>query len=115
MVCYLLRFNNISRYVLNIANPILTENGTLHQKPHEMHCKDEDCINPNWDEEMLSAGHSFDKPILKNVILLPPDGFSVIRFKAENPGWWPFHCHQAMHNAEGMSLILHVEDKVRTN
>ena len=100
-------------YLINTGQPSLTENATLKEKPQEFSCVTKDCINLKWDEALLKSGHNFDRPILKNVVLLPPDGFSVVRFKANNPGWWPLHCHQAMHNAEGMMLILHVEDKVR--
>ena len=100
-------------YLLNVEYPTLDQNGTILKKPSEMKCLTDDCVNPEWDEEKLRAKNKFDRPILKNVVLLPPDGYSIVRFRAENPGWWPFHCHQAMHNAEGMMLIFHIEDKVR--
>ena len=37
-------------------------------------------------------------------------GYAITRFKADNPGWWPLHCHNAMHNMEGMMLLLHIKD-----
>jgi hypothetical protein len=30
----------------------------------------------------------------------------VIQFKADNPGWWFFHCHMAVHAHDGMGLAL---------
>ena len=41
----------------------------------------------------------------KNTILLPAQGYTIVRFKATNPGWWPLHCHNALHNMEGKPLI----------
>lgn len=34
-------------------------------------------------------------------------GFTVIRFKADNPGVWPFHCHAEWHQLMGMALTFY--------
>jgi len=33
-------------------------------------------------------------------------GYQVIRFRAENPGIWPLHCHMTLHQAFGMQIVL---------
>jgi iron transport multicopper oxidase len=43
--------------------------------------------------------------------MIPANGFVVIRFKADNPGVWFFHCHVDMHLVAGMaSTIIEAPD-----
>jgi uncharacterized cupredoxin-like copper-binding protein len=35
-------------------------------------------------------------------------GYAVIRFRADNPGVWPFHCHIDLHAASGMFMTFTV-------
>lgn len=44
----------------------------------------------------------------KDTIIVPNTGFVILRFKADNPGWWFFHCHFTWHAATGMNVVLHV-------
>ena len=37
-------------------------------------------------------------------------GYIIVRFKAMNPGYWPFHCHAMMHNLEGMFILVQITD-----
>lgn len=32
-------------------------------------------------------------PIIRDTVTIPGNGFLVIRFIADNPGIWAFHCH----------------------
>jgi len=72
---------------------------------------------------------AFDGP-LKDTVLVPGRGFTVIRFVANNPGktkknnvllvftyfnwhfaclgYWLFHCHISEHMAQGMALAFKV-------
>ena len=47
-------------------------------------------------------------PILKDTVSVPDAGFTLIRFLADNPGFWLFHCHMLWHSHIGMALILQV-------
>lgn len=38
-------------------------------------------------------------------------GFAVLRFKADNPGVWSFHCHIDLHAASGMFMTITVRPK----
>ncbi|XP_072013206.1 uncharacterized protein [Amphiura filiformis] len=49
--------------------------------------------------------------VLKDTVIVPDGGFTAIRFLADNPGWWFFHCHLEFHVSIGMSLIVHVGDE----
>jgi len=42
----------------------------------------------------------------KDTIMVPFGGYSVIRFIADNPGWWFFHCHIQTHLLKGMSAVV---------
>jgi iron transport multicopper oxidase len=42
-------------------------------------------------------------PIKRDTWLLAAQGYTVIRFRANNPGVWFFHCHMDWHNIAGTS------------
>ncbi|XP_015605758.1 uncharacterized protein LOC107272784 [Cephus cinctus] len=50
----------------------------------------------------------YKNPPGKDTVLLPSGGYVILRFKADNPGWWLFHCHIVFHMIVGMELIFHV-------
>lgn len=31
--------------------------------------------------------------VAKDTVSIPSKGYAVVRFKADNPGWWFIHCH----------------------
>jgi len=45
-------------------------------------------------------------PLLRDVVTTPPSGYLVIRFKADNPGVWAYHCHMVFHLSAGMMVTL---------
>ncbi|XP_059169959.1 uncharacterized protein LOC131951634 [Physella acuta] len=45
---------------------------------------------------------------LKDTVIVPPSGYTIVRFKADNPGVWMLHCHFEFHVVEGMALLLKV-------
>ncbi|XP_065224731.1 uncharacterized protein LOC135848697 [Planococcus citri] len=47
-------------------------------------------------------------PVVKDTLLIPASGFAVIRFIADNPGFWVLHCHFQIHNMVGMVIVLQV-------
>lgn len=48
-------------------------------------------------------------PMRRDTIFLRPQSNFVIRFKADNPGVWFFHCHIEWHILQGLAIVL-VED-----
>ncbi|KAF3429633.1 hypothetical protein E2986_09965 [Frieseomelitta varia] len=50
----------------------------------------------------------FNLPPAKDTIAVPNNGYVIFRFRADNPGYWLFHCHFLFHILIGMNLILHV-------
>lgn len=47
-------------------------------------------------------------PIQKDTVLVPDGGYTIVRFRASNPGFWLFHCHVDFHFALGMSAVFQV-------
>ncbi|XP_018402155.1 PREDICTED: laccase-4-like [Cyphomyrmex costatus] len=45
---------------------------------------------------------------LKDTVTVPDGGYTIVRFYANNPGYWLFHCHIEFHVEIGMSLIFKV-------
>jgi len=39
-------------------------------------------------------------------VVVPANGYVVIRFKADNPGTWFFHCHIDLHLVGGMAATI---------
>lgn len=49
-----------------------------------------------------------DLPPAKDTIAVPNNGYVILRFRANNPGFWLLHCHFLFHIVIGMSLVLQV-------
>ncbi|KIW58345.1 hypothetical protein PV05_02872 [Exophiala xenobiotica] len=45
-------------------------------------------------------------PARRDTFVVPPNGYYVIRFVADNPGVWMFHCHIDWHLAQGLAMVL---------
>ncbi|KAH8727668.1 laccase-1 precursor [Phaeosphaeriaceae sp. PMI808] len=47
---------------------------------------------------------NFNNPTRRDTATLPPDGYLLIAFPADNPGMWIMHCHIAWHASQGLSM-----------
>ncbi|KAI4345213.1 hypothetical protein L6164_012356 [Bauhinia variegata] len=45
-------------------------------------------------------------PIMKNTVAMHPYGWTALRFRADNPGAWAFHCHIEYHFYMGMGVVF---------
>ncbi|CUM63459.1 uncharacterized protein PRCAT00001034001 [Priceomyces carsonii] len=50
-------------------------------------------------------------PVRRDTVYVQPQSYMVLRFKADNPGVWFFHCHIEWHLEQGLALVL-VEDPI---
>ncbi|KAK5962616.1 ferroxidase FET3 PWA37_005055 [Arxiozyma heterogenica] len=71
-----------------------------------------------YDSDVGEDPHAYDPddhapfpqyPMARDTIFLRPQSNFVIRFKANNPGVWIFHCHIEWHLLQGLAIVL-VED-----
>jgi FtsP/CotA-like multicopper oxidase with cupredoxin domain len=44
--------------------------------------------------------------IVKDCVVVRPGASVTVAFRADNPGWWMFHCHELYHAASGMMMLL---------
>ncbi|XP_073980243.1 uncharacterized protein [Rhodnius prolixus] len=49
-----------------------------------------------------------DKAPMKDVVSVAPGGYAIIRFLADNPGFWLMHCHLLFHQETGMAVVFQV-------
>jgi len=45
-------------------------------------------------------------PLRRDTWLLAPQGYTVVRFRADNPGVWLFHCHMEWHVDAGLTATF---------
>nr|CAD2177528.1 unnamed protein product [Meloidogyne enterolobii] len=88
-------------------------NGTLKGLNKHLEClgKSNRCAemkwsNKNWEEGEIPEINK--NPVLRDTVVVPAKGFVVIRFRANNPGWWFAHCHLLMHSMDGMNFAFRV-------
>lgn len=55
-------------------------------------------------KSLVEQGHikyELKNPLIKDTIIVPNRGYTIIRFLADNPGVWLLHCHIEFHSALG--------------
>ncbi|KAK2747994.1 hypothetical protein FQN57_001585 [Myotisia sp. PD_48] len=66
--------------------------------------------NP-WEPHLNPSSappYDFNKAILRDTVQIPRRGHAVLRFRADNPGIWLFHCHIQWHLASGMAMLVEI-------
>ena len=115
-------------YVIKIGYPYYySENDTFEEANDDIECVESDNTTPcptnfitaytrnnelrqyvRWrnnmrPEDMKVQNRSYAR---KDTVIVPFGGYVVIRFIADNPGWWFFHCHIEIHQLEGMAAVI---------
>uniref|UniRef100_A0ACD5VTY4 Uncharacterized protein n=4 Tax=Avena sativa TaxID=4498 RepID=A0ACD5VTY4_AVESA len=57
-----------------------------------------------------TSAYNLVDPVARNTIAVPTGGWAVIRFLANNPGMWFFHCHLDAHVPMGLGMVFAVEN-----
>lgn len=73
---------------------------------------DPQCTNPTWTSSRVD-GEVNNKTIRKDAIVVPAGGYVVLRFIADNPGYWFMHCHIEAHLLEGMAIAVNELDSLQ--
>jgi Multicopper oxidase len=66
--------------------------------------------NP-WSTNKNNNGPAIDsydltKAVLRDTVQIPRRGYAVLRFRADSPGVWLFHCHVIWHLTGGMAMLI---------
>lgn len=56
--------------------------------------------SPKLESELPSV------PMIRDTVNVPGNGHVVLRFKADNPGAWFFHCHTEWHAVQGLGVVF---------
>ncbi|KAL2427376.1 Iron transport multicopper oxidase fetC [Exophiala dermatitidis] len=59
-----------------------------------------------YDASRLSDADFHQTPIRRDTIVLPAGSGAVLRFRADNPGVWLFHCHMEWHAETGLVATM---------
>nr|VDC78216.1 unnamed protein product [Brassica rapa] len=64
----------------------------------------------NYDPIRDARKLNLVNPQMHNTVGVPPGGWVVLRFIANNPGAWMFHCHMDAHLPYGIIMVFIVEN-----
>ncbi|KAL3845850.1 hypothetical protein ACJIZ3_003253 [Penstemon smallii] len=60
----------------------------------------------NFDKDRDPLSYNLVDPPYQNTIAVPRNGWTAIRFRANNPGVWLMHCHLDRHLSWGMDMVF---------
>ncbi|GFP79021.1 laccase-14 [Phtheirospermum japonicum] len=69
--------------------------------------------NGNFNRSRDPLSYNLVDPPLVNTIAVPTNGWTAIRFRANNPGVWLMHCHLERHVSWGMEMAFIVKNGKR--
>ncbi|GAA0157729.1 oxidase [Lithospermum erythrorhizon] len=103
---YTLRFNTTIDVILQNANALAANVSEIH--PWHLHGHDFWVLG--YGEGRFKEGDekkfNLKNPPLRNTAVIFPFGWTALRFVADNPGVWAFHCHIEPHLHMGMGVVF---------
>ncbi|KAJ5786692.1 uncharacterized protein N7503_011904 [Penicillium pulvis] len=57
--------------------------------------------------------YNLSRVALRDTVYIPRRGYAVLRFRADNPGVWLFHCHMLWHLATGTAMLIDVQGDLK--
>lgn len=57
--------------------------------------------------------YNVSRVALRDTVYIPRRGYAVLRFRADNPGVWLFHCHMLWHFATGTAMLIDVQGDLK--
>ncbi|KAH8804527.1 iron transport multicopper oxidase FET3 [Xylogone sp. PMI_703] len=118
---------NVNPAIYGAVNPFVVEKGdivqivvnNLNDAIHPFHLHGHQfqvCERPSSGEGTYDGGtRNFQQiPMRRDVLSVNANSYGVIRFRADNPGVWLFHCHMEWHVIMGlMATIVEAPDELR--
>ncbi|QIW99401.1 hypothetical protein AMS68_004919 [Peltaster fructicola] len=93
-----------------VVNNLDEEDHPFHLHGHDFYVMSTFSSSTNWgsynpfDGSTPPGGPYVRQPLKKDTVAVPRRGYAVLRFRADNPGVWMFHCHVIWHFASGMAM-----------
>ncbi|XP_059590863.1 laccase-15 isoform X2 [Vitis vinifera] len=105
---YILDYNSTVEIVFQGTNLVAGIDHPMHLHGHSFYVVG--LGQGNFDPEKDPLGYNLVDPPYRNTVTVPKNGWSTIRFKADNPGVWFMHCHLDRHLTWGMDMVFIVRD-----
>merc|ERR1712193_51449 len=61
-----------------------------------------------YDPAVDNATQNLKTPLIKDSFQLWQRSWAVLRFKADRPGFWYFHCHETQHLMLGLQTVFNI-------
>ncbi|KAK7977807.1 multicopper oxidase [Apiospora saccharicola] len=86
-----------------VVNNLDTGRHPFHLHGHQFQTIHRSAADEGTFDDTNTTMADFPKiPMRRDTVVLEPNGNVVLRFKADNPGVWIFHCHLEWHVASGL-------------
>ncbi|KAI7726540.1 hypothetical protein M8C21_032091 [Ambrosia artemisiifolia] len=103
-----LRFNSTVQIVLQNTALIGIENHPMHLHGYNFYVLAQGF--GNYNAANATSMFNLVNPQERNTLGVPVGGWAVIRFRANNPGVWYFHCHLDVHLPWGLGMAFLVDN-----
>ncbi|CAM8961447.1 hypothetical protein QQ045_003186 [Rhodiola kirilowii] len=107
---YPLKYGSNVQIVLQDTAIVTTEDHPMHLHGYHFYVLAQGIGNFNAAQD--TAKFNLIDPPYRNTVGVPPGGWVVIRFKADNPGAWLMHCHLDIHLTWGLAMTFLVGNGV---
>ncbi|XP_074578343.1 L-ascorbate oxidase-like [Curcuma longa] len=103
---YVFQFKSTVDVILQNANALKENVSEIH--PWHLHGHDFWVLGYGEGrfQEKDASKFNLKNPPLRNTVVIFPHGWTALRFVADNPGVWAFHCHIEPHLHMGMGVIF---------
>ncbi|KAH7858451.1 hypothetical protein Vadar_024011 [Vaccinium darrowii] len=103
---YMLGFNTTVDVILQNANALAANTSEIH--PWHLHGHDFWVLGYGEGRfsDQKENNLNLRNPPLRNTAVIFPFGWTALRFVADNPGVWAFHCHIEPHLHMGMGVVF---------
>ncbi|EFJ12951.1 hypothetical protein SELMODRAFT_123038 [Selaginella moellendorffii] len=104
---YTFRHNDVVDVVLQNSNTLVPNNSEIH--PWHLHGHDFWVLGYGsgiYRSHRHGSTLNFVNPPMRNTVAVFPYGWTYLRFRADNPGVWAFHCHIESHFHMGMGVMF---------
>ncbi|KAK4407722.1 Laccase-12 [Sesamum angolense] len=105
---YKLKFGSVVQIVLQDTTILSAENHPIHLHGYHFFVVGQGF--GNFNPETDTAKFNLIDPPVRDTMGVPVGGWAVIRFVANNPGVWLFHCHIDTHFSWGLAMSFLVEN-----
>ncbi|PWA93100.1 laccase [Artemisia annua] len=100
----ILKYNDTVELVFQGTNVVSGIDHPMHLHGHSFYVVGSGI--GNFDRQRDPLNYNLVDPPLQQTIAVPQNGWTAIRFRANNPGVWFMHCHFERHISWGMEMVF---------